>query len=86
MKPEDAKTFEELKNVMVAHDKSDAVVHGEIRAFMARMEPVIKLFEENNIYKMKFKEETGTLVFYGKALLTAGSILAGIWWLINHLR
>lgn len=53
--------------------------------FQNSMKPMIEVFDTNNIYKMKLKTNTGTIVFYAKSALTIGSFLAGTWWVINKL-
>lgn len=75
---DDKKQFEEIK-------KSINDMSVEMSDFHTRMEPVMKAFEDNNIYKMTLKKETGTLVFYTKSALTVGALLTAVWAIIKYL-
>ncbi len=51
--------------------------------FQRRSEPMLRVFEENNIVKMKFRNETNTLVFYAKSALTIAALGSLVWGIIK---
>ena len=75
-----------LEEQFKKHAEEDKNFQDEFRNFVKRCEPMIKVFEDNKIYQMEFKQKTGTIVFYGKAILTFASIGAIVWAIIKSIR
>lgn len=63
---------------LTEHAKSDKI-------WQDRLEPMVKLFEENEITKMKIKQSTGTIVFYVKSGTYIATFLVGLWYVIQWM-
>lgn len=81
---DDKKQFEDMKYCQLNSEKILNNMQTEMSDFHTRMEPVMRAFEENNIYKMTLKKDTGTLVFYTKSALTMGVLITSIWAIIKY--
>ncbi len=57
-----------------------------INTQLARMEPMIQLFETNNVVSVEMKKKTQTIVFYIKSATTVAVFLASLWYLIKSIR
>ncbi len=55
------------------------------KKFQDRMEPMVKVFENNNITRMVVRDRTSTIVFYLKSVSIIGSSLLAVIWLIRLL-
>jgi hypothetical protein len=52
--------------------------------WQTRAEPMIKIFEDNNVVKMKLRSGTGTLVFYVSSLSVIGVATLWLWNQLKH--
>lgn len=85
MKPQDAKTFEDLRQAFITHDESDTKIHSEMRKFIVRMEPVIKVFEDNKIAEAVIENKTKKITFYIREATTIGTMILVIWGIIKYV-
>ncbi len=61
------------------HFREDKDFQDLVTKQFERMNPMLEMFETNKIYKMKVKEETGTIIFYVKSV-TSILVLLGMGW------
>lgn len=85
MEQKEQKTNEDILKILAIHFEDDRKNFAAITEFHRRMEPVLKVFEDNKIVSMKLKNDTNTLLLYGQTVLTAGAILAGLWAIIKFI-
>ncbi len=85
MRLEDLQTFEDIKDAFIAHDKSDTIIHDEMRTFIKRMEPVIKVFEDNKVAEAVIEKKTKKITFYIREATTIGALLFVVWQFIKFL-
>lgn len=70
MESKDLKTIEELSHTLDLHIDDNNRNFAEISVFIRRMEPMLKVFEDNEIVKMKIKRDTKSIVFYVSSIST----------------
>ncbi len=91
-------TKKDLKQISEMIDKAadnaiEKYVNGGIRSLttkvddhIKRAEPMLKVFEEGNITKMKFRGGFKTIVFYAGGTATISGALAIVWWIIKIIN
>lgn len=84
MNPQDAKTFDDLKDVFIAHDITDREVHGKMIQFIEDAQPMLDAFKKNKIKRMVWEEETDTLYIYAKKWGAIALALTTLWAFIKY--
>ena len=70
--------MKEMRDMVDAHALED-------KKFQERAEPMLKVFKENEIFKMELDKKTGTFTLYARRALTFGALLAGIGAIIKFI-
>ena len=55
------------------------------KAFQDRAEPMLEVFEKNNITHATIKKDTGEIVFWAKSGTIIVIAIGGIWWFIKMI-
>lgn len=76
-------------SIKLANEKMDLHIAAD-ESFQKRMEPMVNLFEENNIVKMKLSKDAKTIFFYSTGIASVGAVIYGviwaIWYFVTHLK
>ena len=56
----------------------------EDKKFQDTVKPITDAFNEKKIVRMKFREETGTLVFYVTSIGVVSTFIMSVWYLIKN--
>lgn len=79
-----AKAIEKYVNGGIRGMKEDLLKHSaDDKAFQDRLEPVIKVFEDNKVVKAVLETETKKITFYIREITTIGVFLVGVWGIIK---
>lgn len=72
---------EDAEKKIEEHRKEDNETHAQVREQLRRLDPMIKLFEENKIVKARLSKDAKTIILYAGGLITLG----GAWYIVKAL-
>lgn len=67
------------------HAISDAKNFLDIKVFQDRMEPFLKVFEDNQITSMTISKTTKNITFWAASVTKVAGAIAVLWWILEKV-
>ncbi len=74
-----------MDNLKITNDKFEEHYESGLK-FQKTLEPIIKLFKENEIVSVVLEQRTKKVIFYIKSATTIAVFISALWWIIKQFK